>query len=159
MVVDADALNILSSQLNGLQMLHPLTIITPHPKEFDRLFGIHESEFDRMKTAIEKSRQFSIVIVLKGHHTLIAYGGKGWINNSGNAGLAKGGSGDVLTGIIGGLLCQGYDILDAALFGVYLHGLAADLCLESESMESLLATDIIDSLGAAYNKVTEIIRL
>ncbi len=153
LVVDADALNILSSQNDGLNLLHEYTVITPHPKEFDRLFGSHEDDFDRINTAINKSTEFPFVIVLKGHHTLIACKGNGWINNTGNAGLAKGGSGDVLTGIIAGLLCQGYNVLEAAIFGVFLHGLAADVCLDNESVESMLATDVIDCLGDAFKKI------
>jgi len=90
-------------------------------------------------------------VVLKGHYTLVAHQGKGSFNTSGNVGLAKGGSGDVLTGIITALLAQGYAPQTAAQLGVYLHGLAADLALEIQSEESLLATDVIENLGKAFS--------
>ncbi len=150
-VIDADALNIISENKNLLQHIPPGSIITPHPKEFERLFGACENEFERLNKAIVLSQQYSFIIVLKGHYTLIAANGKGYFNNTGNAGLAKGGSGDVLTGMITSLLAQNYEPLYAALIGVYLHGLAADLSLENQSTESLLATDVIDAIGKAFN--------
>ena len=154
LVLDADALNIISTHKNLLEKIPPNTILTPHPKEFDRLFGVHKSMEERMETAIEKSLQLHIVIVLKGHETLITHAGNAFLNSTGNAGLAKGGSGDALTGIITALLSQNYEPFEAAQIGVYLHGLAADLALEKQSFESMLITDVIEYLGQAFKITT-----
>ena len=153
--IDADALNIIAANKNLFNKIPAGSIITPHPKEFERLFGVCENDFDRMNKAIQLSEQNNFIIILKGHYTLIADKGKGYFNNTGNSGLAKGGSGDVLTGMITSLLAQNYLSLNAALIGVYLHGLAADLALENQSPESLLATDAIDTIGKAFNYLTE----
>lgn len=150
MLLDADALNIISQHKEWLDKIPQGSILTPHPKEFERLFGVCENDFERIEKTIEASRQYPFVIVLKGHYTLIAANGKGYFNNTGNAGLAKGGSGDVLSGMVTSLLAQGYPSLQAAITGVYLHGLAADLALENQSTESLLATDVIDTIGKAF---------
>ena len=154
LVLDADALNIISTHKNLLEKIPYNTIITPHPKEFDRLFGVHKSIEERMKTAIEKALQLRIVIVLKGHETLITHAGNIFLNSTGNVGLAKGGSGDALTGIITALLSQDYEPFEAAKIGVYLHGLAADLALEKQSFESMLITDVIEYLGQAFKVIT-----
>lgn len=151
MVIDADTLNIISGNKNILKLVPHGSILTPHPKEFERLFGVCENEFERLDKAIELSNQNPFIIILKGHYTLIAVNGRGYFNTTGNAGLAKGGSGDVLTGMITSLLAQNYEPLQAAMIGVYLHGLAADLALENQSTESLLATDVIDAIGKAFN--------
>ncbi len=151
LVLDADALNILSQHTSWLVKIPAGSLLTPHPKEFDRLFGVCADEFERWQKAISLSVQYPFIILLKGHYTLVAAGGKGWFNSTGNAGMAKGGSGDVLTGILTALLAQGYEPLQAAVTGAYLHGLAADLALEKQAMESLLPTDIIDALGNAFN--------
>ncbi len=150
LVVDADGLNTMASLPGTVNNLNADTIITPHPKEFERLFGESNDEFERIRLALSISQQLPLVIILKGHHTLIAYQGKGYFNTTGNPGLAKGGSGDVLTGILTALRAQHYSGLDAALLGVYLHGLAGDLCLEQQSEESLLASDLIERLGDAF---------
>lgn len=149
-LIDADALNILSANPAWLQKIPAGSVITPHPKEFERLFGKFDNEAERIDKAIELSVQYNFTIVLKGHHTLVATAGKGWFNNTGNAGLAKGGSGDILTGIITAFLSQGYSGHVAAKCGVYLHGLAADLTLQQQSQESMLASDIIERLGEAF---------
>ena len=151
MVIDADALNIISENKKLVELIPEGSVITPHPKEFERLVGECENDFDRLNKAIELSTQYPLIVILKGHYTLIAVNGKGYFNNTGNAGLAKGGSGDVLTGMITSLLAQKYQPLHAALIGVYLHGLAADLALENQSIESLLATDVIAAIGKAFN--------
>ena len=151
LVIDADALNIISENKNLLQLIPKHSILTPHPKEFERLFGVCENDFERLQNAIEITVQYSFIIILKGHYTLIAADGKGYFNNTGNSGLAKGGTGDVLTGMVTSLLAQHYEPLQAALIGVYLHGLAADLALENQSTESLLATDVIEAIGKAFN--------
>jgi ADP-dependent NAD(P)H-hydrate dehydratase / NAD(P)H-hydrate epimerase len=153
-VIDADGLNCLSLDTSLLSQLPPNSILTPHPKEFDRLFGEYDSDFDRIKTAETKSKELHIIIVLKGHHTLITTpGGISFFNTTGNAGLAKGGSGDVLTGIITALLSQGYEPAHAALLGVYLHGLSADIAAKEIALESMMPSDIIENISAAYKKI------
>lgn len=151
MVVDADALNMLGADPSLFFLLPPYSILTPHPKEFERLFGPSANDFGRLALAVERAREHQCVIILKGHYTFIAMpGGKGYFNSTGNAGMAKGGSGDVLTGILTALLSQGYSPGEAALLGVYLHGLAGDLAAEAFSKESMLPSDLTDQLGAAF---------
>jgi ADP-dependent NAD(P)H-hydrate dehydratase / NAD(P)H-hydrate epimerase len=151
MVVDADALNILSSDPSLPPLLPPYSILTPHPKEFDRLFGSSANDFERLQLAAKQAKKHQCVIVLKGHFTFIAMpGGKGYFNSTGNAGMAKGGSGDVLTGILTALLSQGYSPGEAAILGVYLHGLAGDLAAAELSEESMLPSDLTDQLGKAF---------
>jgi NAD(P)H-hydrate epimerase len=150
-VLDADGLNMLGANPSLFFLLPPYSVLTPHPKEFERMFGQAEDDFARLKLASEKARDHQCVIVLKGHYTFIAMpGGKGYFNSTGNPGMAKGGSGDALTGIVTALLSQGYSSGEAALLGVYLHGLAGDLAAEHLSQESMLATDLIDHLGKAF---------
>lgn len=156
MVFDADALNIFSQNKEWLSRLPSSTILTPHPKEFDRLFGEHPDDFARIASALHRSRELNIVIVLKGHHTLIAANGEGFFNTTGNAGLAKGGSGDALTGIITALLAQDYSPVAAAKLGVFIHGLSADLALEFQSYESVLASDICKYSGRAFKKLSNV---
>lgn len=151
-LIDADALNIISKHRDWLSKIPVDSILTPHPKEFDRLFGVSENEFERWQKAIYFSEHYQMVILVKGHHTLIASKGKGWFNQSGNVGLAKAGSGDTLAGVITALLAQGYNSTTAALVGVYLHGLAADLALKNQSKESLLASDTFEFLGEAFKE-------
>lgn len=153
LVIDADGLNCLSLQKDMLAQLPSRSILTPHPKEFDRLFGTHETDFDRMRAAKEKATVLNSILVLKSHHTLIATPeGQVFFNASGNAGMAKGGSGDVLTGIITALVAQGYSPQEAAILGVYLHGLAGDLAAEGLSKEAMTATDLITFLSPAFLK-------
>lgn len=155
-VVDADALNILSQQKELLNMLPANTILTPHYVEFERLFGKTSTDLERTKLALEMSQQYKVFIVLKGHHTLIATPDqKSWINSTGNAGMATGGSGDVLTGLLTGLLAQGYSPLETCIMGVYLHGLAGDIAADELSQNAMIAGDIIDYLGQAFKQVLE----
>ena len=147
---DADALNILAKNQDWLSVLPIQSILTPHPKEFDRLFGEHISESERRNTAIKKAKELNCVIVLKGHKTFITDGTYTFENTTGNSGLAKGGSGDALTGMITSFLAQGYTTLEAAKLGVYLHGLAADITLQLQSEESMLITDVIENIGLAF---------
>lgn len=153
LVLDADALNIVSE--NGwLHLIPSNTILTPHPKEFERLFGKTVHGFERLDVQRKMAQQHRIYIVLKGAHTSIASpNGDCWFNSTGNPGMATGGSGDVLTGILTGLLAQGYTPQSACLLGVYLHGLAGDLAAESLSQEALIAGDLIDYLGKAWLKL------
>ena len=150
LLIDADALNILSTEKKLFDQIPAGTILTPHPKEFDRLFGLHKNEDERRTTAINIAEEKDIIIVLKGHKTLITSGEKSFINTTGNAGLAKGGSGDALTGIITSFMAQGYECFTAAQLGVYIHGLAADIALNRQSSESMLITDVIESMGEAF---------
>jgi NAD(P)H-hydrate epimerase len=156
-VIDADAITILSFHKEWLKKIRPGSVLTPHPKEFDRLFGNSDNEFERIEKAIYLTKEYPFIIVLKGHYTFIAFNGKGWFNTTGNAGLAKGGSGDVLTGMLTTLLAQTFSPFDAAVAAVYLHGLAADLALENQSMESLIATDVINAIGKAFNYLREVV--
>lgn len=152
-LLDADALTLLSEHKSYWPVIPPGSVVTPHPAEFDRMFGESGSHEERMDKALQLSVQYPWVIVLKNNSTFIAVNGESFTNSTGNAGLAKGGSGDVLSGMIVALLAQGYDPAIAAQIGVYLHGLSADIALKEQSMESLLATDVIECIGRAFRKV------
>lgn len=153
-VFDADALNILSENKTWLSFLQADSILTPHVKEFDRLTQKHTDDFERLSTAKQFAIKHRCIVVLKGAYTqTITPDGNVFFNSTGNAGLAKGGSGDTLTGIILGLLARGYTPPQAALIGVYLHGSAADSCLKKIHMESLLATDVINKISKAFEKL------
>ncbi len=152
-VLDADALTIISADKKLVAKIPANTILTPHPKEFDRLFGIHNTIEHRMKSAISKAKKYNVVIVLKGHRTLVTNGVHSFINTTGNAGLAKAGSGDALTGMITSFLAQGYLAFEAAKIAVYIHGFAADIALKDQSMESMLVTDVIECLGKAFKVI------
>lgn len=153
MVLDADALNITGSNRHLLKAFPKGSILTPHPKEFTRLFDESKDEFDRIGVAMRKAKELGVVIVLKGHHTTIATpDGNIFFNSTGNAGMATGGSGDVLTGILTGLLAQGYESVEAAVLGVYLHGLAGDIAAAELSKEAMIAGDIVKALGLAYQQ-------
>ncbi len=150
-VIDADGLNTLSEHKILYKSIPPNSIITPHPKEFERLFGKTANDFERIKLAIAKAKELDIFIVLKGHHTFIATPvGEGYFNSTGNAGMATAGAGDVLTGIITALLAQHYSPLNSCILGVYLHGLAGDLAAKKLSKEAMIAGDIIDHLGEGF---------
>lgn len=156
LVIDADALNILAENKTWLSFLPPETILTPHPKEFDRLTEQHSSDLERYATARHFALKHKVIVVLKGTYTSICMpDGSSYFNSSGNSGLAKGGSGDALTGIITGLLARGYTAPKAALIGVYVHGYAADLATKKLSKESLLASGVIDKLGKAFLKLED----
>ncbi|MDR1455584.1 MAG: NAD(P)H-hydrate dehydratase [Tannerella sp.] len=151
MVLDADALNILSSNREWISLLPPRTLLTPHPKEFDRLFGNCTSGYERLHKAMDAAMEHELIIVLKGACSAICTPeGKVYINVTGNPGMATAGSGDVLTGILLGLLAQGYPPGTAAQIGVYLHGLAGNLAAADGSEESMIAGDIIRMLGKAF---------
>jgi hydroxyethylthiazole kinase-like uncharacterized protein yjeF len=156
MVVDADALNMLGAHPDLMSRLPPYSILTPHPKEFERLFGSSTDDYARLDKAREEAKKHQVIIVLKGHYTFIAMpGGKGYFNSTGNPGMAKGGSGDTLTGILTALLGQGYSPGEAAIFGVYLHGLAGDLAAADGSQESMLPSDLADQLGKAFQRIQQ----
>lgn len=154
MVLDADALNCLALDPWLLRQLPSHSLLTPHPKEFDRLFGPASDDFERMNRARAQSASLNMVVILKGHHTLVALpDGRAFLNATGNAGMAKGGSGDVLTGLLTALLAQGYAPVEAALLGVFLHGAAGDAAAEVLGMEAMLAGDVARLLSKAFARL------
>jgi NAD(P)H-hydrate epimerase len=154
-VIDADALNCLASRKEMMASIPAGSILTPHPKEFERLFGETKNEEERIALAQQKARELQAVIIVKGHHSFIALpDGRGYFNSTGNAGMATGGSGDVLTGILSGLLAQHYNPAGAAILGVYLHGSAGDFAAENFSQEAMTAGDITDQLGNAFKNLS-----
>ncbi|MEK6476104.1 NAD(P)H-hydrate dehydratase [Catalinimonas sp. 4WD22] len=155
MILDADALNICGRNRELLDLLPENAILTPHPKEFERLTQPAKNDFHRLQLLMEFCRQYQVFVVLKGANTAVGTpSGKICFNSTGNPGMASGGTGDALTGIIAGLLSQKYDPLDATLLGVYLHGQAGDLAAEALSQEAMLASNLIDYLGAAFKTLT-----
>lgn len=154
MVIDADALNTLGLNRKWFSLLNESIILTPHPKEFERLTGPTDNSFTRLNNQVEFSKKHNCIVVLKGAYTSITTPeGKVHFNSTGNPGMATGGSGDVLTGIILSLLAQGYSPENAAVAGVYLHGLAGDIAVEKSCFESILASDIINEIGNAFNRL------
>jgi NAD(P)H-hydrate epimerase len=155
MVLDADALNTLSVNQELLSELPPGSILTPHPKEFERLFGQTDNHAERIQRARYNAQKLFVYIIIKGHYSVLACpDGEVYFNSTGNSGMATGGSGDVLTGIITGLLSQNYSSKEAALLGMYLHGHAADIAVGSLSQEALIAGDITKFLGKAFLSVS-----
>lgn len=154
MVMDADALNILAENPTWLAFLPQDTILTPHPKEFERLFGPTANSFERVQLQREMAMKYHIIIVYKGGYPTIALpDGKVFFNTGGNPGMATAGSGDVLTGMILSLLAQHYQPQEAALLGVHLHAVAGDLAAEELGQQALLASDITGHIGKAYQKI------
>lgn len=150
LVLDADALNLIGEN-QFLHLISPNTIITPHIGEFDRLFGRSENGFERLEKAKAMASKYSIYIILKGKYTAICTPEQQiYFNSSGNAGLAKAGSGDVLAGILVSLLSQSYNIKEACILGVYLHGLSADICQKMIAEESMTPSDVIANLSEAF---------
>jgi len=154
LVIDADGLNLLAQDQSLLPSLPPGSILTPHPKEFTRLFGKSINSMMQLEQARTQAMRYNIFIVLKGHHTaIVTPDGECWYNITGNAGMAKGGSGDILTGIITGLLAQDHTTRNAAILGVYLHGMAGDIAAAKHSQEAIIASDIVESLGEAFTRI------
>ncbi|HEY3403862.1 MAG TPA: NAD(P)H-hydrate dehydratase [Ohtaekwangia sp.] len=154
MVIDADALNMLAVHSELLSLVPAGSILTPHPKEFERIVGNWTDDFHKLEKLKTLASQLKSVVVLKGAYSAVATADKKvYFNSSGNPGMATGGSGDVLTGILTGLLAQRYDSADAARLGVYLHGLAGDLAVQGTGEYSLIASDLIHSLPAAFQRV------
>ncbi len=154
MVLDADALNIIGANKELNVLLPKGTILTPHMKEFERILGKSNGAFDRNEKQRAFSQEQSVVMVLKGAYTAITdENGRCYFNPTGNPGMATAGSGDVLTGIILSLLAQGYSSLQAALIGVYVHGLAGDLAAEEIGQDALIASDIVNFLPQAWKKI------
>lgn len=156
LLLDADALNCISKRPDLLTLLPHHTVITPHVGEFDRLFGEHSSDEERLKKAVEVSRTYDIIIVLKGHYTMcVRPTGRVFINSTGNPGMATAGSGDVLTGAIAAFMAQGYRPEIAASMGVYVHGLAGDMAAEEFGEAGMLASDIADFVGRAIRDILQ----
>lgn len=154
-VLDADALNIMSRHKELLSLLPANAIITPHVGEFERLYEcVIDSDSHRLQQAVAMAAQYNIIVVLKGAHTaIVTPQGDIYFNSTGNNGMATAGSGDALTGIITSLLAQKYTPLQAAIVGVYLHGLAGDIAATDSSSEYVTASDIVASLGKAFKRV------
>lgn len=154
LVIDADALNLLAENPKWLSFLPNDSVLTPHPKEFERLFGMWNNDGERLELQKEASNKYNVIIILKGANTSISLpNGNVYFNSTGNPGMATAGSGDVLTGVVTSLIAQGYTAKDAVIFGVYLHGLAGDKAKEMVGINSLIATDIVASLPKAYKEI------
>ncbi|MCW3108183.1 MAG: NAD(P)H-hydrate dehydratase [Segetibacter sp.] len=154
-VIDADGLNILAANEELLPELPPGSILSPHPKEFERLFGRIENHLERIHTARHQAQKLFVYIIVKGHYSFVACpDGEVYFNTTGNAGMATGGSGDVLTGILTALLAQGYSAKEACILGMFLHGLSADIAVKSISQEALIAADITEFLGKAFLSIS-----
>lgn len=154
MVIDADALNILSSNPELQKLIPEGSVLTPHPGEFVRLVGEWKNDFEKLDKLKELAARLQSIIILKGAYTAIATPDRNiYFNSTGNPGMATGGSGDVLSGVLTGLLAQEYSSLEASITAVYVHGLAGDLAVREKGEISLIAGDIIDYLSAAFKKV------
>jgi NAD(P)H-hydrate epimerase len=154
LIIDADGLNLLASRPDWYSSLPANTILTPHPKEFERLFGSSPNQFARLQLALEKAKQFNIYIVVKGNYSFIATPtGKGYFNPTGNPGMATAGSGDVLTGILLGLYAQSGETEKVVLTGVYLHGLAGDKAAAVQTEEAMISGDITNYLPQAFTAI------
>jgi NAD(P)H-hydrate epimerase len=150
LVLDADALNIIAAEAL-LSQIPPGSILTPHPKEFQRLAGPAQNDYHRLEQLQTFCRTYQCYVVLKGGHTCVGTpAGDLYFNCTGNPGMATGGTGDVLTGIITALVAQRYTPLEACLLGVYVHGLAGDIARKQKGEISLIASDLTDALGAAF---------
>lgn len=150
LIIDADGLNILSKKKALLKLLPEQTILTPHPKELERLVGKWSNDFEKLKKVKAFSKKYNVIVLIKGANSITVYKDKLYINTTGNPGMATAGSGDVLAGLISGLVAQGYKSLAATIFGVYLHGRSADISLEDYGYQSLIASHIIETIGEAY---------
>jgi NAD(P)H-hydrate epimerase len=154
MVIDADGLNCISLNKDWFNHIPENSILTPHPGEFERLVGSWNSLEERCELQLSFAKKVKSIVVVKGGPTYIATPeGKLYVNTTGNPGMAKAGSGDALTGIITAFLSQNYNSLDAAILGVYLHGLAGDIAVEKTTEYSLLASDLIEFIPQAIKEV------
>ncbi|MDP3353561.1 MAG: NAD(P)H-hydrate dehydratase [Flavobacteriaceae bacterium] len=146
LVIDADAINILAQNKYSLKYIPKNSVLTPHPKEFERLVGTWKNDYEKLEKLREFANKYQLIVVLKGAHTVIANQNNLYFNSTGNAALATAGSGDVLTGIITGLIAQGYTPFNASLIGVYLHGKTSDIYCRQNPQETFIASDIIELL-------------
>tara|TARA_A100000171_G_scaffold53100_1_gene76848 strand:- start:8125 stop:9666 length:1542 start_codon:yes stop_codon:yes gene_type:complete len=150
LVLDADALNCISENESLLKKLPELSVLTPHPGELKRLIGDWEDDFEKLEKTKNFAKKYNVIVVVKGANTIVAVENRLYINTTGNPGMATGGSGDVLSGMIAGLLSQGYDPLIASVFGAYLHGSAGNIATQDIGFEALTASDIIAHIGPAF---------
>jgi NAD(P)H-hydrate epimerase len=154
LILDADALNILSMNKDWFDILPPGSILTPHPKEFERLTEKIENDFKKHEKQIEFSKKYNVFIILKGANTCISTpDGDCYFNSTGNPGMAKGGSGDILTGIIAGIMAQGYSSIESCILGVYVHGLAGDFAEKELGETGMISSDITDRLPKAFQAI------
>ena len=155
LIIDADALNMLADNKTWLAFLPPYSILTPHLGEFERLAGPAANHFERMEQARAFAERYQVILILKGHHTLISLpDGAQFFNTTGNSGMATAGSGDTLTGLLLSLLAQRYNPVETAIVGVYLHGLAGDLYIQDNAPQSLIASDLPKFFGKAFLELT-----
>ena len=150
LVIDADGVNILSKNKELLDLLPKDTVLTPHPKELERLIGKWKNDYQKINEIQKFVKKYNLILVVKGANTIIAKKDELYFNTTGNPALATAGSGDVLTGIITGLIAQKYTAFQASILGVYLHGLTADVGMQNNTYETFIASDIIDNLANAY---------
>ncbi len=157
LLIDADALKIISENLNIFEKLKVKPVITPHPGEMKFLTGkeIDEIQRNREKIALKFAKENNVVVVLKGYRTIVSDGKEIYVNLTGNPGMATGGSGDVLSGIIGSFLVQGMDEFESAKFGVFVHGLAGDFACQEKGEISLIPSDIIEKLPYTFQYLKE----
>jgi len=155
LVIDADALNLIAKHENLLDFIPKKSILTPHPGELKRLIGEWKDDFDKLNKIKSFSKRLDVIILAKEAYSLCIYKDQIYVNSTGNSGMATAGSGDVLTGLITGLLAQKYSSMEAAIIGMFLHGLAGDLALKLMSEESLIASDLIDQLGHSFLKLKD----
>ncbi|MGB7393072.1 MAG: NAD(P)H-hydrate dehydratase [Pricia sp.] len=156
LVIDADGLNILSENKALLKKLPSKSVLTPHPKELERLIGKWDGDFEKLEMAKAFSKKYDCVLVIKGSNTITIHNGKGYVNTSGNPGMGTGGTGDVLTGMVTALIAQGYEPLPAALMAVYLHGDAGDIMVEETGYQALTASKVIEGIGEAFLDLFEV---
>lgn len=155
MVIDADALNIISAHRHLIPKLVKNTVLTPHPKEFSRLVGDFSNDFEKISMLQDFCKKYKVNLILKGAYSAISDTfGKVSFNTSGNAGMATGGSGDVLTGIVAGLLSQGYSGEECAKLGAFIHGLAGDQAASNQGQQAMIASDLIENIGRALLKIS-----
>lgn len=150
LVIDADAISILGKDKDLLGLLPESTVFTPHPKELEYLIGKWSDDFDKIAKTKAFCEAYKAIVVIKGFNTITVYNNKLFINTTGNPGLATAGTGDVLTGLITGLIAQSYNPLEAALFGTYLHGKSGDIMVEDTGYQSLIASHVIEGIPLAY---------
>ncbi len=150
LVLDADALNCIAENESLLKKIPELSVLTPHPGELKRLIGDWKNDFEKLEKTKKFAKKHHVIIVVKGANTIIAVENKLYINTTGNPGMATGGSGDVLSGMIAGLISQGYDPLIASVFGAYLHGSAGNIATQDIGFEALTASDLIAHIGPAF---------
>ncbi len=155
-VVDADGLNCLASSVETLRSAKAPIVITPHPGEMARLCGLKSGadvQKDREKTAAQFAAEYGCVVALKGHHTVVTDGDRVYVNETGNPGMASGGTGDVLTGAIAALIGQKFAPFEAACIGTYVHGLAGDEAAKAKGEISMIASDVLEALPIAFRKL------